>query len=450
MKRFKQKWEYIIYMGVLLALGIVFFFCLGEQGYIIEKDSGAFIEADKYLPYQYIVYPKFLQLCQNIFGEEYYLEWVSNIQGAIALIVSLITTEYIRKSYRLNRTWGIAVFLCTFGPYAYSLPQYVSSHSIMTEGLAFPLFYLWMLFALEIYLHKRNIYFLPLLLVTVLMVYTRTQLLLFVVVYVLILIERVLHFIFVRLTNQQKLLWKKSAILLAIFILFGGIFTFLFMVKNNVIPQMTDAVAGRVFCAVEESDADLFEGKNRDLFLKIFEEVEVLESRQSYFRGGIRQWEDIVDATNDNTKMLVNVIRPFYEASPDVLINDVKGELAYTLLLEHGDEYLYMTLVLMLQSLVVSIFVHPEFAYLLGFIVAIVLYISATFFVVFCKRKYQVNHDFFYPLYLTFFVIVCMCGITNILFMGIQRYVVYPFGFFYISLIVLWNGLICKRKKNGV
>ena len=128
-------------------------------------------------------------------------------------------------------------------------------------------------------------------------------------------------------------------------------------------------------------------------------------------------------------------------------LSDVKGQLAYNMMLEHWDDYLAMTSVLMLQSLVVAIFVHPESAYLLGFVIAVVLYVFAFFFAVIGKRVYHVEQKYLVPLMLTLFVIFCLCGITNILFMGIQRYVVYPFGFFYISLFLLLAG-VKKQKQN--
>ncbi len=447
MKTFmKKNFEYIIYVGLLLAIGVVFFFFLGERGYVLERDSGVFLGDN--VVYQYIVYPHFLKICQNTFGENYYLECVSFIQGLISLCISLVTTEYFRKNYKLSYAWSGLVFICTFGPYMYSLPQYVSSHSIMTEGLAFPLFYLWMLCALQIYLKKKNIWFMPLLIVTVIMAYTRTQLMLFFIIYFLIVIERVVAFIYKKINVDRRKKFNKLCILISIIGIVLGIKVFLLFIEHNVYSQMTDAVAGRVFCTVEQADAELFEGRKRDLFLGAYDEIERMESRQCYFRTGIRRWEDIVDATNENTKMLPIIIRTYYPEVEMLELNDIKGEMTYVMLLEHWDDYLVMTGSLLLQSLVVSIFVHPEFAYIPGYIIAILLYIWGIVSVIWGKKKYHIDNKCAFPLMITFLVIFSMSLITNILFMGLQRYVVYPFGYFYISMIILYCEIIKKYPKT--
>lgn len=447
MKEFaKKNYQYVIYMSFLWIIGLFFFFFVGEQGYILEKDSGAFLGDN--ITYQYIVYPRFLELCRKAFGEMQYLQWVSNIQGFIALCVSLVTTEFFRKNYGLNYVMSGLVFICTFGPYAYSLPQYVSSHSILTEGLAFPLFYLWMLCALQIYLKKKKAWFLPLFIVTLIMAYTRTQLMLFFVAYFLIVMERIVSYVYKKIPADKRKMFVRICLLCGgIGIILGGK-VFLLFVEHNIYPQMTDAVAGRVFCAAEESDVELFEGRNRDLFLGIYDEIERMKSRQDYFRTGIRQWEDIANATNENTKMLAEIIRPYYPEIEMRELNDVKGKMAYEMLLKHWDDYLAMTGSLLIQSLVVSVFVHPEQVYLLGYIVAFFIYMIGIGSIIWSKRKYHVDNRYIIPIALTFSVILSISMLTNILFVGLQRYVVYPFGCFYISLIVLYSGIKTKSQKN--
>lgn len=442
----KKNYKYMIYMCLLLFIGIFFFFFLGVKCYVLEKDSGVFMRGN--VGYQYVVYPWFLKVCQRVFGEQQYLQWASNIQGLIALVTSLLTTEYFRKNFGLSYILSGIVFICTFGPYAYSLPQYVSSHIIMTEGLSFPLFYIWMLCALQIYLKKRKIWFIPLFFVTLILAYTRTQLMLFFIIDFLIILERIIFHFYQNIEINKRKVFMGVCLFGIVVGVVLGIRVFGVFVKQNIYPQMTDAVAGRVLCATEETDAELFEERKRELFLGIYDEVEKMESRQSYFRIGIRQWEDIIIATNENTKVF-SIIHSYY---PERNSNDVKGEMAYEILLEHWDDYLIMSGVLLLQSLVVSIFIHPEWAYLLGYIIAILLYIVAIGSVLFAKKKYHVENRFIIPMALTFLVILSISTITNIIFVGMQRYVVYPFGYFYISLIMVYVGIkekvsSCRRTR---
>lgn len=260
-------------------------------------------------------------------------------------------------------------------------------------------------------------------------------------------VERIWSFIYYKIKDSKKSKFIGTSVLVCIVCLFLGIQTFLAFIRYNVYPQMTDAVAGRVFCAAEKSDVELFEGKNKDLFLGIYDEIERLESRQNYFSSGIRRWEDIVNATNENTKLLGWIIRPYYAEIETRQLNDVKGQLAYTMMLEHWDDYLTMTGHLMLQSFVVAVFVHPQSAYALGYVIAILLYVLGIYYIAWSKKKYKIENRYIIPMIITLLTITAMCVVTNVLFMGLQRYVVYPFGFFYISLTLIHVGVMRRKEK---
>lgn len=47
------------------------------------------------------------------------------IQGVFAIITSFSLTEFIRKEYSLCDNWAIIVYVLTFLPYGYSLPENV-------------------------------------------------------------------------------------------------------------------------------------------------------------------------------------------------------------------------------------------------------------------------------------------------------------------------------------
>lgn len=58
-----------------------------DRGVVLERDSIGFLEADKYLSYQYIVCPWLLEFCQDVFGKAHYLDWDPKIQGFLALVL---------------------------------------------------------------------------------------------------------------------------------------------------------------------------------------------------------------------------------------------------------------------------------------------------------------------------------------------------------------------------
>ena len=441
----------ILWMSVILV-GILFFFILGEAGPVIEKDSGVFIEpVEIFTGYGYILYPRFIHLCKLLFGAERYLYVGFIIQSSLALVTSIAVTGYIREKY-VSANWiCFAVFIASFGPYLYTLPQYVASHGILTEGLAFPLFNIWMLFALDFINEEKKIDFLWIILISIVMALTRTQMMLMFIIDVAILLWKLLPCFVGQLKHKAGKAFCIYIITGVIGLIVGGTFCFMLLVKNNIIPQMTDAVAGRAICAISEEDASNDVGRENNLYEKVLQFADENQTREIYFRNGIRRWEDIVTATNTNTKELHCIIRECYPEADARMINEIKGRLAFELLKEHPESYIEMTFSLFVQSMVVAIFVHPEQAYVLGYVIAFILYVLAIILCYIAKRT-EVEKKYINALVMTLGVIILLCGITNVLFMGLQRYVVYAFGWYYISMIVVgWQVLIAYRRTicNG-
>lgn len=441
----------ILWMSVILV-GILFFFILGEAGPVIEKDSGVFIEpVEIFTGYGYVIYPQFIRLCKSIFGSEKYLYVVFIVQSSLACATSIVTTAYIRKKYIHSNLLCFAVFIASFGPYLYTLPQYVASHGILTEGLAFPLFNIWMLFALDFINEDKKIDYVLIILISIVMALTRTQLMLMFIIDAAIILWKLLPCFIRKLKQKTGKAFCLYITIGVIGLIVVGTICFMFLVKRNIIPQMTDAVSGRAICAISEEDVRTHSDIEKGLFEKVLQFTDENQTRNEYFRRGIRRWEDIVTATNINTKELHRIIRDCYPEADARIINEIKGKLAYDLLMKHPGEYIEMTVSLLVQSLVVAIFFHPDQAYILGYIVAFVLYVLA---IILCyiAKKMKVEKKYINVLVMTLGDIVLLCGITNVLFIGLQRYVVYVFGWYYISIIVVgWQVLMSYRRKicNG-
>lgn len=436
MKEFiKSKKQDCIFIAGLIILGLVFFFCIGQKGYILERDSDIFIRADRFvMGYGYVVYPMFIQLIRTMIGPVYYLDAIFITQGLISLTASLLLTLQLKKKYKLARSISTLLFLCTLGPYTYTLPEYVSSHCIMTEGLAFPMFYIWIILAILIYTDKKNKLFIPLILQSVVLILTRPQLLFLLIVVILLAIERMVDYF-----AQNK---KNKVIIISIIIVIMALFALLSfpqIVRYNILPQLTDAVTGRVFCIADREDNELFEGTDRDLFEKLITEIDSMGTSEEYFRDDIRRWEDIAHAINENTKYIGNAVAKYMVDDPRSSY-EIKSELAYRLLLEHWDKYIALTYPLVIQSLVVSVFYHPESAYKYGYIISFMIYIFGCCLAFVSLRKKACKIEYIIPFIISMLVLLTNALATNVVFMGLQRYVVYSFGCYYFSIIIMLVG----------
>lgn len=438
MKEFiKSKKQDCIFIAGLIILGLVFFFGIGQKRYILERDSDIFIRADRFvMGYGYVVYPMFIRLIRTLIGPVYYLDAIFITQGLISLTASLLLTLQLKKKYKLARSISALLFLCTLGPYTYTLPEYVSSHCIMTEGLAFPMFYIWIILAILIYLDKKNKLFIPLILQSVVLILTRPQLLFLLIVVILLAIERTVDYFAQNKQNKVKII----SIIIAITAFFS-ILSFPQIVRHNILPQLTDAVTGRVFCIADREDNELFEGTDRDLFEKLITEIDAMGTSEEYFRDDIRRWEDIAHAINENTKYIGNAVAKYMVDDPRSSY-EIKSELAYRLLLEHWDKYIYLTLPLLIQSLVVSVFYHPESAYVLGYIISFFIYVFGCCLAFVLIKKKACKIEYIIPFIISMLVLLTNAVLTNVVFMGLQRYVVYSFGCYYFSMIIMLVGVI--------
>lgn len=433
----KSKNKDCIFIACLIIMGLVFFFCIGQKGYIIERDSDIFIRADRFvMGYGYVIYPLFIQLIRTMIGPEYYLDAIFIIQGLISLVASLLLTLQLKKRYRLNYSVSVLLFLCSLGPYTYTLPEYVSSHCIMTEGLAFPMFYIWIILAILIYTDKKNKLFIPLILQSVVLILTRPQLLFLLIVVILLAIERMVDYF-----AQNKLKKFKIISIIIAITAFFSILSFPQIVRHNILPQLTDAVTGRVFCIADREDNELFEGTDRDLFEKLITEIDAMGTSEEYFRDDIRRWEDIAHAINENTKYIGDAIVKYMIDDPRSSY-EIKSELAYRLLVNHWDKYIYLTLPLLIQSLVVSVFYHPESAYVLGYIISFLIYVFGCCLAFVLIKKKACKIEYIIPFIISMLVLVTNAVVTNVVFMGLQRYVVYSFGCYYFSMIIMLVGVI--------
>ena len=436
MKEFiKSKKQDCIFIAGLIILGLVFFFCIGQKGYILERDSDIFIRADRFvMGYGYVVYPMFIRLIRTLIGPVYYLDAIFITQGLISLTASLLLTLQLKKKYKLARLISTLLFLCTLGPYTYTLPEYVSSHCIMTEGLAFPMFYIWIILAILIYTDKKNKLFIPLILQSVVLILTRPQLLFLLIVVILLAIERMVDYF----AQNKKNKFKIISIIIVITAFFA-LLSFPQIVRYNILPQLADAVTGRVFCIADREDNELFEGTDRDLFEKLITEIDAMGTNEEYFRDDIRRWEDIAHAINENTKYIGNAVAKYMVDDPRSSY-EIKSELAYRLLLEHWDKYIALTSPLVIQSLVVSVFYHPESAYKFGYVISFMIYIFGVCLAFVSLRKKACKIEYIIPFFISMLVLLTNALATNVVFMGLQRYVVYSFGCYYFSIIIMLVG----------
>lgn len=443
MKGDKKRRE-MLFTVILLAVSVWYYFFLGESGYVLYRDSQVFIEGNLS---GYIAYVGFLKICRIIFGQELYLYAVFVIQSLIAMAVSFIITKYFKQHFSLGYVEAMFVYVCTLLPYGYSLPEEVVTHHIVTEGLSFSVFHLCLLFIMISFLERKIYMMLPAGIAVVILMLLRTQMALMLIIYTvlwgIILLEKLYQRVSIK---YRKAYWGALiGIVLLGCMLIPSIMVGI--VNSEKLPQFTDAISGRVLCTIEQENREYIDEEYRGLFDFVYAEVDERKQREPYFRKDWHRWEDIVYSTNENTKMFGNLMQEYSEENSKEYGRDVYTYLTVKLFKCHLWEYFKMTGVLCMQSLVVSIFIQPASIYELCWSMAFVIYIVTILLLIYSKRMGS-DSQYRIPMLVTGIALLGNAVITNIFFCGLQRYVVYTFGFFYIALFLLIKGIFIKRIKR--
>lgn len=438
-----------IYYFLLILIGIIFFFLLGERGPVLVKDSVTYLDKEAILPAGYIIYPAFVRLIRNIFGEGYYVDWIFYIQSIIAMLSSIYVTEWFRKRFTLSNGVSIIVYGLSFLPYAYSLPEHVLSHEIMTEGLALPVFNLFMVNVLKLFYDNRKKTIIWIMFWAVSLFFIRPQLLTIVASGIVLIVCWGIRKIYAGLLEYQKKFFIVSSIVVGLILVFLLKPVMIKAVES--IMQVRDAVYGKVLCVSEKEDEKLFEGVEQEIYSYLYQEIDSKMHRYPYFRSGVYMGDDIMNATNENAKDYIAVTNELYNekylasftSENYKTVTEIRVNLIVNLLKEHFSDLLMLMIQLLPSSLVAAIFIQPESIRILCYIVSFSLYIAAVLGVIglwFKKRE----SAYYKPMLVTMGVLLCNIILTNFIFYGQQRYVIYTFGWFYISGVFLLLGM--KKK----
>ena len=224
---------------------------------------------------------------------------------------------------------------------------------------------------------------------------------------------------------------------------------------SSISSQLITAVSGRTRCLMEYEDRTLFTGEEQEIFDFIYEKADSEQHLKKYFRNDLWRATDIAYHTNKNTGECIDVIRDFYHDKYPDLPQDAYALEAYsvnqkvtlTLLKAHIVDYIRMTFELMSQSLVSSIFIQPDVIHNLCFYVTCLIYIFALISYL-CACRCKIGHK--YTSIITYVSICLLSNVffTNLFFYGQQRYVIYTFGLFYISVYILVLGIIRQIISN--
>lgn len=136
----KRQTDTLFYLS-LFVLALLIFLFVGSREPVLFDDSSSYTKIERIegvMP----IYPLFLLMNQWIFGNDRYLQIVIVEQALLAAVCILLFVREIRKQFSLQYWEGYLLFFLSLLSYTTEMPQTMMTQAILTEGLAFSLYYL--------------------------------------------------------------------------------------------------------------------------------------------------------------------------------------------------------------------------------------------------------------------------------------------------------------------
>lgn len=166
----------VVFIVSLAVISMAAFLLIGADSYVLFDDSGSYLNMERYVEGVMPLYPLFLRMNRLVFGENIYLQAVVTEQAVFAGICLIAFTELLREQFRLSYFEAYCIFLLSLLPFTTDMPDAMTTQEIVTEGIAYAAFYLFMAVLLKAVWKKSLRGVMLLFLVTLLLAATRSQL----------------------------------------------------------------------------------------------------------------------------------------------------------------------------------------------------------------------------------------------------------------------------------
>ncbi len=501
----------MLFLLSLIVIAMAAFTFLGSDSYVLFADSGSYIEMERYMEGVMPVYPLFIRLNKILFGEAVYLQAVVTEQAVFASVCVAVFTNLLRRQFRLGYPESYCLFLFSLLPFTTDMPDAMTTQEILTEGIAYAGFYLFMTVLLKAVWTKKLGYILGLFIITLFLSATRSQL------QILFGVCGIIFFYIVVMgdgtkADRKRVLYVLSGIVGCLCIGLAGVsctsrlntgyqemirrYTArLQAIEDAALEEKTAAESGAEMSAgtvtqsslenTEDSDSEtewsavpsqytslifargmyeadyedyqLFEEEEmRQLFLRLYETADENEDLYIYASPGLWMWKDIVGGIGSVGNKCFYTLDDFYREMPGItkqndynqIRNKSASQIGWTLLKAHWPRFLYHTLMLLPQAFICTVFFQIARIYLLCHLVTLFLYVSAAALMVWAYADKKVDKAYGEFMAAVLGTNILMVIVISLVFFGQQRYLVYNFGIFYMVYFLFLLQLWKQYGKN--
>lgn len=453
----REKKNRIVVILIMVIIGIIYFFMLGEKGMIFEKDSYAYLDYFESGSSAMPIYPYWLKMLELSCGDEY-INLLFVPQGILAILVSILFSMYVCTRLELHHLHSLPIFVASLLPYGYTLPEYVVNHSVMTENLAIPAFYLFVISLVELTISPSILKSIISILLTIMLILTRMQMIFVMLTLLYVMWKSVYDKYSLKWGNLTNKLYKLSPVFLVII---GSLFFVGYIAsidgtsRNN---QIENAMLGKALTIMEREDVKYYQDDEVYMFESIYSDIFNQERFIENARTDLLMWEDIVNFNNENMKLgFENIFHSAQHYNPsatyeecDIQMYRYMNSLTSREILHHPIKFIAEILVIMPSGLVSMVFIQKRSIYNICFIIGIFIWIVYVLMFASLYKKRAQKNNVFLPVLprITFVLSMSNLIFSNSVLFGIQRYMIYTMGIIYISLYLMLYSYL-KEKKDG-
>lgn len=448
-EKLRKGIEHIIL--VILGLVILLICLIQTRGASIAPDSIEYIEMRSYLP---ALYPMFLWVLRFFFGEEYLL-FAMIFQTILAVFCTLFLQETICRTFGLEKRYEMyLVFFFLIGVFftggtGIADGQGSANLWILTEGLSYSLFYLFVACDILFLTWYRKVYWIETLLLCGLLILCRDQ---FWACCGILLLEEIGLF-FLRKGGRERVIEICSILLLCI--LTFGIqrgYTNYFRSGNDESFRRQTVITHYAFFMNEQDLEYATNDSDRVLLGEMLQRLSEEGTLVDKIQG---DWLRRVTVYRKNFNETYNVIS---DVAHDYIEQNGLTMKPYEIILKmerclqnHMKDWIYMSTVSLLPIILtmsVCIYIplpHIEMLVIIYSCLIVFLYLCLLCYL-FIKQK-RFSKEVVFGCFVLIYLLVNGIG-TTLAIRPIARYVFYSFGLFYISLYLMIRKTVQMEKKD--
>ena len=473
----KKNKTYYLFYTALIILGIIILDLPFGLTPIMFDDSSAYLAEQ--LPIGVVPgYPLFLAANRKIFGEMYYLKAVVVLQILLNVAASVSLIRYLWQKLNLRWFEALVFFLASFVPHSVFMPTGMSSRMIVTEALAFPVFYFMVICVMEAVWNKKVWYGIGALFLTILLSLVRTQLQLTMVIP----IGAIVYALYKNVNGNRLKKFRRLLLGVGIgLLLFAGAYLSyrqinkqmqqIMTVMNqsdregetgkanikepvkgsqNISAQISGVFYSKMMFTAEPDDRELFQNENlARLFDTVYERLLSNDRLLNSMQMDLYIADKIFNRIDGVYSESFEILRECDESllTEFATSGNILSIFARTIFRNHPLRWLKSGLLQIPSGLISTVFFHKRSFYWFSYLTAFLAYALAIASIAWgIKRKLCTSAVEF--MVCTLLINLLFVSASAIVYIALQRYVVYGFGLFYMAWYYLIKQLFLTRSSN--